>query len=286
MWSLQALKLGCLLALAALPLLCGLLPALLFRLRGAAANGASRSRRSILSCAAGGVFMAACLLDVMPDSLADLRDELRRQSLSTAFPEPELVLALGFLLVLVLEHVMLDCSERPGAEATPVLERRQEAAVGEQRAEAAPSPFRSLVLVVSLSLHSAFEGLALGLQDTPSKVLRLAAAIVLHKCIIAASLGLLLLQSRLALPWLAAAVACFALMSPVGMGVGMAMPCGAGPGGSLARSVLEGVAAGTFLYITFLEILPQELHLPSGRLPKVLALLLGFSGMAGLRFLG
>lgn len=40
MWSLQALKLGCLLALATLPLLCGLLPALLFRLRGAAANGA------------------------------------------------------------------------------------------------------------------------------------------------------------------------------------------------------------------------------------------------------
>lgn len=109
MWSLQALKLGCLLALAALPLLCGLLPALLFRLRGSAANGAwgllgtgrsrgpaglaqrpsprlsagaSRSGRSILSCAAGGVFMAACLLDVVPDSLADLRDELRRQRLS------------------------------------------------------------------------------------------------------------------------------------------------------------------------------------------------------------
>ncbi|XP_013917602.1 PREDICTED: zinc transporter ZIP1-like [Thamnophis sirtalis] len=277
MWSLQALKLGCLLALATLPLLCGLLPALLFRLR------ASRSGRSILSCAAGGVFMAACLLDVVPDSLADLRDELRRQSISPAFPAPELVLALGFLLVLVLEHVMLDCSDRPGAESTPLL-GRQEAAVVEQRAETVLSPFRSLVLVVSLSLHSAFEGLALGLQDTPSQVLRLAAAIVLHKCIIAASLGLLLLQSRLPLPWLAAVLACFALMSPVGVGVGMAVPRGAG--GSLARSVLEGVAAGTFLYITFLEILPQELHLPSGRLPKVLALLLGFSGMAGLRFLG
>lgn len=203
---------------------------------------------------------------------------LRFSRLQPAFPAPELVLALGFLLVLVLEHVMLDCSERPGA--------REEAAVGEQRAEAAPSPFRWLVLLVSLSLHSAFEGLALGLQDTPSQVLRLAVAIVLHKCVIAASLALLLLQSRLALPWLAAAVACFALMSPLGVGVGMAVPRGAGPGGSLARSVLEGVAAGTFMYITFLEILPQELHLPSGRLPKVLALLLGFSAMAGLRFLG
>lgn len=217
-----------------------------------------------------------------PAGAAALR--LRFSPLQPAFPAAELVLALGFLLVLVLEHVMLDCGEQPGAEATPPLVRRQEAAVGEQRAEVALSPFRSLVLVVSLSLHSAFEGLALGLQDTPSQVLRLATAVVLHKCIIAASLGLLLLQSRLALPWLAAALACFALMSPMGMGVGMAVPRGAS--GSLARSVLEGVAAGTFLYITFLEILPQELHLPSGRLPKVLALLLGFSGMAGLRFLG
>lgn len=38
MWSLQALKLGCLLALALLPLLCGLLPAVL-QLRGAVGTG-------------------------------------------------------------------------------------------------------------------------------------------------------------------------------------------------------------------------------------------------------
>ncbi|XP_070618887.1 zinc transporter ZIP1-like [Erythrolamprus reginae] len=286
MWSLEALKLGCLLALATLPLLCGLLPALLVRLRsgGAAASGAGRS---ILSCAAGGVFMAACLLDVVPDALADLRDELRRQNLSAAFPAPEMVVAMGFLLVLVLEHVMLDCSERPGTEDTqPLAGSPEAAAVGEPRAEASRPPFRSLVLVASLSLHSAFEGLALGLQDTPGQVLRLAAAVVLHKCLIAASLGLLLLHSGLTLPWLVAALACFALLSPVGMAVGMAVLRGGGSGGSLAQSLLEGAAAGTFLYITFLEILPQELRLPSARLPKVLALLLGFSGMAGLCFLG
>ncbi|XP_007439631.1 zinc transporter ZIP1-like [Python bivittatus] len=291
MQSFLALKLGCLFALVLLPLLCGLLPALLFRLLGAAGNGVSGSGRSILSCAAGGVFMAACLLDVVPDSLADLRDELRRHSLSLDFPTPELILALGCLLVLVLEHVILDCSEQRGAEASLPLLRCEEATVGERQAEAgadprSPSSFRSLILTLSLSLHSVFEGLALGLQVTGSKVLQLAVAILLHKCIIAASLGLLLLQSRLRLPWLAASIACFVLMSPLGVGFGMVVIHSSGTGSSLARSVLEGVAAGTFMYVTFLEILPQELHAPSSRLPKILAVLLGFSGMAGLRFLG
>lgn len=110
MWSLQAVKLGCLLGLALLPLLLGLLPAAILRLRGALGDGrwargscaggpsagsfihsflppsslpdASRPWRSILTCAAGGVFLAACLLDVVPDSLEDLREELSRQNLS------------------------------------------------------------------------------------------------------------------------------------------------------------------------------------------------------------
>ncbi|KAL8197319.1 UNVERIFIED_CONTAM: hypothetical protein K2H54_020359, partial [Gekko kuhli] len=242
--------------------------------------------RSLVSCAAGGVFLATCLLDIVPDSLADLRDELRRQRLALDFPLPELILALGFLLVLVVEHVVLDCSEPPGDEATlllpPGLEEQQE---GSRRRP--PSRFRSLVLTLALSLHSVFEGLAVGLQDSPGKVLQLAGAILLHKSAVAASLGLLLLQSRLPLRWLAAALATFVLMSPLGVGLGMAVMHGSsGPGSATARSLLQGVAAGTFMYVTFLEILPQELSAPASRLPSVLAVLLGFSGVAGLRLLG
>ncbi|XP_034987622.1 zinc transporter ZIP1-like [Zootoca vivipara] len=309
MGSLQVLKLGCLLGLAVLPLLCGLLPAVLLSLRGAAGTGFFARWRGVLSCAAGGVFLSACLLDIVPDSLADLREDLSQQIPPLDFPVPELVLALGFLLVLVLEHIILACSERQGDEASlpllpcPSPSHSEEGSLAEQqqqqRLEAgtphchmgdtkAPSSFRSLVLTLSLSFHSVFEGLAVGLQDTESKVLQLAVAILLHKTIIAASLALLLLQSRLPLRWLAASIITFALMSPLGVGLGMAVMQNPDAGGSptMTRSVLEGVAAGTFMYITFLEILPQELNDPARRLLKVLAVLLGFSGMAGLRFLG
>ncbi|XP_048338025.1 zinc transporter ZIP1-like [Sphaerodactylus townsendi] len=291
MWALAAVKLGCLLALGLLPLLCALLPAALRRL---ARPGAAQRWRSLASCAAGGVFLATCLLDVVPDSLRDLREELRRQRLSLDFPVPELVLAVGFLLVLVVEHVALDCSEPGGDEASLLLPpcpgqagpEEQQQHHHHQAPRRRASRFRSLVLTLALCLHSVFEGLSVGLQDTPSRVLQLAGAVLLHKSVVAASLGLLLLQSPLPLRWLAAALGAFVLTSPLGVGLGMALTqSSGGDGNTTARSLLQGVAAGTFMYITFLEILPQELGSPANRLPKVLAVLLGFSGMVGLRLL-
>ncbi|XP_015265879.1 PREDICTED: zinc transporter ZIP1-like [Gekko japonicus] len=207
--------------------------------------------------------------------LSDMTEKEQQQLIDLDFPLPELILALGFLLVLVTEHVVLDCSEPPGDEATLLLPPGLEEQEGSRRR---PSRFRSLVLTLALSLHSVFEGLAVGLQDSPGRVLQLAGAILL--------LGLLLLQSRLPLRWLATALGTFVLMSPLGVGLGMAVMHGSGPGSTTARSLLQGMAAGTFMYVTFLEILPQELSSPAGRLPNVLAVLLGFSGVAGLRLLG
>ncbi|XP_062819700.1 zinc transporter ZIP1-like [Anolis carolinensis] len=287
---LLGLKAGCLVALALVPLLCGILPAaILLRRRLQASPSAGAGIRGLLSCAAGGVFLAACLLDIVPDSLEDLR--LQTPRLSPDFPLPELILALGFLLVLVVEHVLLDCSEGgpgPDAASEPLLSDPES-----DVPLSSSSPFRALVLTLSLCLHSTFEGLALGLQESAARLLRLAGAVLLHKAAMALSLSLLLLaQSRLPLRWALVALTAFALASPLGLGLGLVLtlqdPSSPSPESGV-RSVLQGVAAGTFLYITFLEVLPQELHSPSmapGRLPRVLALLLGFSAMAALRLLG
>ncbi|TFK04358.1 C-C chemokine receptor type 5-like [Platysternon megacephalum] len=295
MRSLLAAKLGCLLGLLLLPLLCGLLPV---RLRGAA--GTRGRWRSFVGCMAGGIFLAACLLDIVPDSLSDMREELRSQRITVDFPFPEFVLTLGFLLVLIIEHVVLDCSERGAGEATPLLScgesTPQPAGTGEWVVETgaphlpadfrAHSSFRSFALFLSLSVHSLFEGLAVGLQDTESKVLQICMAILVHKSVIAVSLSLLLLQSQVPTRWFVALIGTFALMSPLGIAVGIVMMQNPGPSSTMAQCLLEGIAAGTFVYITFLEILPHELHSPKCRLPKVLSMLLGFSVMAALRFLG
>lgn len=50
---------------------------------------------------------------------------------------------------------------------------------------------------------------------------------------------------------------------PLGLAIGLAVPQGDSKAGQgLAQALLEGMAAGTFLYVTFLEILPRELASP------------------------
>lgn len=76
------------------------------------------------------------------------------------------------------------------------------------------------------------------------------------------------------------------MMSPLGIAVGIGVMEAKLESGALIQAILEGLAAGTFIYITFLEILPHELNSPERQLLKVLFILLGFSVMAGLTFLG
>lgn len=110
-------------------------------------------------------------------------------------------------------------------------------------------------------------------------------AILVHKSIIVFSLSVKLVQSAVPPLWIAAYVLVFALMSPIGIAVGICVMEADLEAGTLVQAVLEGLAAGTFIYITFLEILPHELNSPERQLPKVIFLLIGFSTMAALSFL-
>ena len=63
------------------------------------------------------------------------------------------------------------------------------------------------------------------------------------------------------------------------------------PGAGLASAILQAFACGTFLFITFLEVLPHEMmkgsegEPPGTTLLKILSMVLGFSVMAGLMFM-
>ena len=51
---------------------------------------------------------------------------------------------------------------------------------------------------------------------------------------------------------------------------------------SLAPGILQGIANGTFLYVTFFEIFQQELAERGSRLIKVLSMIVGYSVVTGL----
>lgn len=113
----------------------------------------------------------------------------------------------------------------------------------------------------------------MGLQRDRARAMELCLALLLHKGILAVSLSLRLLQSHLRAQVVAGCGILFSCMTPLGIGLGAALAESAGPLHQLAQSVLEGMAAGTFLYITFLEILPQELAASEQRILKVILLL-------------
>ncbi|NXL53430.1 S39A1 protein, partial [Podilymbus podiceps] len=279
-------KLGSLVLLLLLPLACGLAPLCCFR--HPPSSDTRSPMLSLVSCFAGGVFLATCLLDLLPDYLASISAALEELRVTLQFPLPEFILAMGFFLVLVLEQVALAQRELSAApEETRVLlpagsiqtPSPQPPALGTRGA------VRAGLLVLALALHAVLEGLALGLQEAEGAVLRVCLALLLHKCVVAFSLALKLLRGHLRPPAVVACLTLFAMMSPLGVGLGAAVAAGAGPRQRLCRGVLEGLAAGTFLYITFLEILPQELGVPQHRIPKVILLLAGFALVTAILFI-
>ncbi|KAM8973575.1 zinc transporter ZIP1-like [Pelodytes ibericus] len=301
------IKLGCLVGLLLLTLFFGLAPPALKCFRNGTGGEGHRMWLSFISCVAGGVFLAACLLDIVPDFLSDMKEEMEKQQITTDFPLPEFILSMGILLVLIVERIVLECSQGMTEETTPLLHSHANSPVLEHPPHNsqgnhnydveharhhfhvdfnAHSSFRCFVLILSLSLHSIFEGIAIGLQNSQSKVLQISIAILVHKSIIAVSLSLLLLQSRVQTRWFVTSIVMFALMSPIGIGIGIGVMQTQSTSSRMVQCVLEGLAAGTFVYITFLEILPHELNSHKWRLPKVIFILIGFSAMAGLRFLG
>ncbi|KAI1889761.1 hypothetical protein AGOR_G00166260 [Albula goreensis] len=293
-------KVGALVGLLLLTLFFGFIPARMKWFRETSGTETHKMVLSFISCFAGGVFLAACLLDIIPDYLSDIGTELNAREIETSFPLPEFIMASGFFLVLIMERIILNFAGQRGEESAPLLP-----AVGHGHGHGhsissslegsahhihvdlqAHSSFRSFMLFLSLSLHSVFEGLAIGLQTTESKVLEICIAILVHKSIIVFSLSVKLVQSAVPPLWVVAYVGIFAVMSPLGIAVGISVMEAQLESSALIQAVLEGLAAGTFIYITFLEILPHELNSPERQLPKVLFILLGFSVMAALTFLG
>jgi len=151
---------------------------------------------------------------------------------------------------------------------------------------------RSLVLVIALSLHSLFEGLAIGLQPTFDDTMQLFLALALHKCILAFSLGLNMVQSTLSTRAIIISSVIFSFASPLGAAIGTAI-VGMWSNGNAANAtigVLQGIACGTFVYIIFFEILPHEFMKKRARtypdrMLKLLFLIVGFAVIVGVLFL-
>lgn len=149
---------------------------------------------------------------------------------------------------------------------------------------------RRFLVVVALCFHSLFEGFAIGLQETQRDVWYLFAAVIIQACAILFCIGLELVTSGIRLLNLVLYIVTLSLVSPLGVAVGILMTVHSSSGGplhGLVVAVLQGIAGGIILYITFFEVLDREKRRESGcGIVRIVFILVGFFLMVALQLMG
>lgn len=150
---------------------------------------------------------------------------------------------------------------------------------------AGAGPLRLLGLVLALSAHAVFEGVALGLQEDGPQLVRLFVGVAIHETLAAVALGVSVAKMCVGMRRALQLGGALSLMIPLGVVLGMLIESAQTLAATVASVLLQGLAAGTFLFITFFEILSRELEDKQDRLLKVLFLILGYSTLALLVFI-
>lgn len=149
----------------------------------------------------------------------------------------------------------------------------------------ADTSVRGLLAVVALSFHAIFEGLAVGLEPSISSVVYLAAAIATHKLVIAFCVGMELYVAGASTRTVLGYLSVFSLVTPLGIGVGLALGHFKNDSENLGPTptILQGMAAGTLLYVVFFEVLARERANDKSGLLQLAAIIVGFMLMLGLQ---
>lgn len=136
----------------------------------------------------------------------------------------------------------------------------------------------SLTALFGLSLHALIEGFGLALGAVDAEIGRLMfISIVIHKPTAAFAITSLLLLARISVGRSMLLLLGFAAMTP--LGAFLAAPAFSGGGHELV-SALTGFTAGTFLYITTGDLLPEVFHTKESRWLKLLLLVIGVAIVA------
>ncbi|CAD5205787.1 unnamed protein product [Bursaphelenchus okinawaensis] len=195
------------------------------------------------------------------DVVVDEEDGFRDRKFSTVEPYPA---------VLTHEHVMDESVRYVNSESS------------------SGGILKSITFAFVMSFHSILEGFALGVQEEKSGIITLFISLIIHKGIEAFSVGLQVSrgissskkQKKILANILTICV--YALMTPVGSMLGVLLTTwDIDP---IKRDmfviILEGFAAGTFIYVTFFEVLAQEKANDHSNLIQLAAIVLGFTCIA------
>ncbi|KAF2880678.1 hypothetical protein ILUMI_25497 [Ignelater luminosus] len=144
---------------------------------------------------------------------------------------------------------------------------------------------RCILIVLALSFHAIFEGLALGLQNSITNIWYLFTAVSIHSATILFCIGLEIFLAGTKPRTIVIHMLLLAVTSPVGVILGLTVSLTTDmhtSAKSFAVVFLEGLSAGTILYITFFEVLSREKERRIYSLRRAAFIGAGFAMMAGL----
>merc|ERR1712241_1292464 len=160
------------------------------------AGGARRLGTSFLLCFGGGVMIYVCMLHILPEISEQL------EGTGPAYL-PQLLVCCGFFLIYLIEEIVEFVLAR--CRASDPVHKDGALAEGGGSEEPAGKPAKSIKLkdfftILALSLHSLFEGLAIGLEESIDDVWTFFIAIASHKFVVSFCVSLEMQQSGTRLP--------------------------------------------------------------------------------------
>ncbi|KAH8333523.1 hypothetical protein KR059_000516 [Drosophila kikkawai] len=237
----------------------------------------------------GGVLIATTFIHMLPE-VVEVVSALQdcRMLIPTPFGLPEVLLCTGFYLMYCIEETMHFIVRRRqqrkrqlivGVEVKgQVVELEEPEKPKDQPQE--PNWLRGLGIIVALSLHELFGGMAIGLEMSVSTVWFMCGAIAVHKLVLAFCIGMEIMMAHTR--WLLAVVylLVFSVVTPIGVGIGIAVSeSSAANQPSTVSGILQGLACGTLIYVVFFEIVAKN----HAGLRVLLSSVVGFILMFGLQ---
>jgi len=251
---------------------------------------------SCLSCFGGGVILTTALTHMLPEVNLFLQYNIDHGQLSnTGLPLAEIWVLCGFFMIYFIEeltHVfMARCNPEKKEENTKEETSKMLNGHGSGHGHSHDIPegltkeggfeaaLRGFLVVLAISLHAIFEGIAMGLTNNTRSVWLLFIAISAHKYVISFCISMQFVTSGLKPLLSIIYFSTFALISPVGAGIGILLSetvKSEAETQTVVVTVLQGLATGTLLYVVFFEVIEKERQKGTSGMIQVSFIILGF----------
>ena len=140
------------------------------------------------------------------------------------------------------------------------------------------------VFVLALSMHSFLEGLGMATKNNERQLASFLISLFAHKWIEAFALGVTVFNAQFSTLYAFLLIIFYTVLAPVGILIGIFLDWYSSTSAlnETMGMVLNGLAAGSFLFVSCIEMIPPEFHTrESTNIWKFVALVAGFAIMAG-----